>query len=507
MAKKPRKTPKPKPLGAATQGPPVRVRMYRQGLGDCFLLTFGTGAAARHMLIDCGTLGATTTGITLAQVVKDIAATTGNHLHLLVATHEHQDHVKAFGQLAAEFKAMTIDHKWVAWTENPEDQTAKNLKKYANDLGMAVAAAVRAAPANSHTAARARDLLGFAGDVPAPGSGPILGADFAKTVHASMELVRTGFGSEAEYRTPEKPPLEPDFIPGFRFYVLGPPRDEAAIRDTGEHGSSELYGIAAGLRAAANRAAREASGGGAGTNDEQAAEEAEMPFDSRWRECGADVSRGWYREYWRESEEWRRIDESWLDSASDLALQLDSFTNNTSLALAIERIADGRVLLFPADAQQGNWLSWHGPTMKWSVKGPDGVTREVTAADLLKRTVFYKVGHHASHNATASGNGLELMTREEELTAFIPVDRAVALNKGDPGSWKMPARALYRRLLERCRGRVARSDIGWAVDAGTNATEKEFSQMATPAEWAAWKAEQQKASVTIEPMFVEYTLA
>ena len=36
----------------------VRVRMYRQGLGDCFLLTFGEGAAARHALIDCGSLGA-----------------------------------------------------------------------------------------------------------------------------------------------------------------------------------------------------------------------------------------------------------------------------------------------------------------------------------------------------------------------------------------------------------------------------------------------------------------
>jgi hypothetical protein len=33
-------------------------------------------------------------------------------------------------------------------------------------------------------------------------------------------------------------------------------------------------------------------------------------------------------------------------AAADLALQLDSMTNNTSLALAIERISDGKVLLF-----------------------------------------------------------------------------------------------------------------------------------------------------------------
>ena len=63
--------------------------------------------------------------------------------------------------------------------------------------------------------------------------------------------------------------------------------------------------------------------------------------------------------YFAEDAAWRRVDEDWLHVATDLALQLDSATNNTSLVLAIERIADGKVLLFPADAQEGNWLSWH----------------------------------------------------------------------------------------------------------------------------------------------------
>jgi len=40
--------------------------MYRQGLGDCFLLTFDVGGDEAHMLIDCGTLGALTTGVTMA---------------------------------------------------------------------------------------------------------------------------------------------------------------------------------------------------------------------------------------------------------------------------------------------------------------------------------------------------------------------------------------------------------------------------------------------------------
>src|SRR4029077_9484798 len=172
----------------------------------------------------------------------------------------------------------------------------------------------------------------------------------------------------------------------------------------------------------------------------------------------------------------------------ELALQLDSSTNNTSLALAIERISDGKVLLFPADAQQGNWLSWHGDKMVWQVQ-EGGRKREVKIGDLLARTVFYKVGHHSSHNATAKAKGLELMTQEDELTAFIPVDRAVALTRNPKGSWKMPARNLYLRLLQKCQGRVMRSDRGWADDASNAAdksVEKEFVGMGTAADWKNW---------------------
>src|SRR6266699_2202355 len=74
---------------------------------------------------------------------------------------------------------------------------------------------------------------------------------------------------------------------------------------------------------------------------------------------------------------------------SILPRALDSMTNNTSLVLAIE-LADGDVLLFAADAQVGNWLSWQD--LKWTVG-----TSPVTGPDLLKRTIFYKVGHHGSH--------------------------------------------------------------------------------------------------------------
>src|SRR6202011_1736435 len=118
--------------------------------------------------------------------------------------------------------------------------------------------------------------------------------------------------------------------------------------------------------------------------------------------------------------DWRRIDGEWLGPATELALALQSYTNNTSLVLALElgELGKGDVLLFAADAQVGNWESWQ--TWQFDVGG-----RTVTGPDLLKRTIFYKVGHHGSHNATLREKGLELMT-QDGLIAMIPVNHGMA---------------------------------------------------------------------------------
>ena len=139
---------------------------------------------------------------------------------------------------------------------------------------------------------------------------------------------------------------------------------ESAIENTGEAGSSELYGLAAGLGAAAAFAASGASSADDLDADDREAFRAAQPFDARFRvERNSDRASDTFAGYLGDAVAWRRVDGDWLQVASDLALQLDSATNNTSLALAIERIADGKVLLFPADAQQGNWLSWHDAAM------------------------------------------------------------------------------------------------------------------------------------------------
>jgi hypothetical protein len=136
--------------------------------------------------------------------------------------------------------------------------------------------------------------------------------------------------------------------------------------------------------------------------------------------------------------------------SADLALQLDNRTNNTSLVLAFEFAASGRVLLFAADAQVGNGLSWSD--VKFGT-GPDAVT----GSDLLARTVYLKVGHHGSHNATLKAKGLERMT-DPDLAAFIPVNERDAKQIG----WgRMPFQGILDELAARTAGRVIRADDAW----------------------------------------------
>ncbi len=474
----------------------VRVRMYRQGLGDCFLLTFDEGPAAKHVLIDCGTLGATTTGVAMADVVQHIHDQTGGHLTLLVATHEHKDHVSGFLTRQATFDQIQVDHVWLAWTEDAEDDLAKELQKHKGDLLSALKLAAATlekndAPfaadrkATAEVGSGIRKLLAFYDE-------EALGAKLATTINEAMDWVtRKMFAAGDDFLLPGGEAIEPEWLPGWRFYVLGPPHDKKALANMGEHGSPELYEL--GARQAASLMASVAFFAAgesleqyyAGLEPDDRQELARgLPFDLRHRLEAHDreVQEQYRDTYYRDEDAWRRIDYDWLGSAADLALQLDSQTNNTSLALAIERIADGRVLLFPADAQVGNWLSWHADAMKWKVKDAAGVVRQVTAKELLARTVLYKVGHHASHNATIREQGLELMA-SPELTAMIPVDRAVAIKKTPP--WQMPARGLYKRLLEKTQGRVLRSDVGWARP------DADFKKLFTAQEWSAFEAQQQ----------------
>jgi hypothetical protein len=164
--------------------------------------------------------------------------------------------------------------------------------------------------------------------------------------------------------------------------------------------------------------------------------------------------------YFEELNGWRRIDFDWLAGAEAFAIQADSLTNNTCLVLAFElppRPSDGgdaerKVLLFVGDAQVGNWLSWY-EIPRWTPQGGAAPSQpKPDIADLLRRTTFYKVGHHGSHNATLKARGVERMPDDRPLTAFVPVSPVVARELKD---WcRMPLDQLLDALAARTGNRV-----------------------------------------------------
>jgi hypothetical protein len=458
----------------------VKVRMYRQGLGDCFLLAFPTaGARPCYVLIDCGVLvGTPEAAATMRRVAESVRDSTGGRIDVLVATHQHWDHLSGFEQARDVFGQIEIGEVWVAWTEDPENDLAGRLRARHETALRALCAASRTlrAGAGAGGADRADALdavLGFFGELGADGR--------PSALQRALQYV-LGRGKPPRYRVPGEPPVALPGVAGARVYVLGPPQDEALLlRGNPSRVASETYEkrLALNEETAFYAAALAAEGSAAeATADDPEDDELRalsFPFDKVYRVTpeAAGKSEFFQNHYYGLGTEpatpggtpsekelaWRRIDESWLGAAGNLALQLDSDTNNTSLALAIELSPGGKVLLFPGDAQVGNWLSWHDPRLRWPREGEP--ENPVTAADLLRRTVLYKVAHHGSHNATLREKGLELMERPD-LVALLPVDEEMAHRPkgGNPQGWDMPFGPLLDRLRQKTQGRVLRADSG-----------------------------------------------
>lgn len=499
----------------------VIVRMYRQGLGDCFLLAFATDDEnhPRFVLIDCGIHMRQTKGRErLLQVMENMTATTNKHLHIVVATHEHSDHLIGFVQKGSPFlhDDLTIDQLWVAWTEKYGDPQADRLREKHGKAREVIAEAVRQARRKAHEtsmpglADRIEKLLGFEEpDHAAFGSReadavikkieslsnknpaqrelhqrflsqiltPIskLGAAGNRTKKPSSNELAIGLlamKAETVYWEPGEIRQVISDVTSIRAIALGPPRTEklikkdlpSKVRGGHDHEYKETYLTS--LASSRAFALSPALGLSSKVHDDL-----QHPFASRYRRT-LDKKQDWegrintrketanfFRQnYLASDNRWRRIDADWLGVAEDLALDIDNDTNNTSLVLAFELglPGQGQVLLFAADAQVGNWLSWRDQTY-------GSGNEKMTVDDLLRRTVLYKVGHHGSHNATAKADprdgstpfGLELMN---DIIALLPVDRDAA-DKNMPTPWRMPHEPLYKRLREKANRRVLRSDL------------------------------------------------
>ena len=358
----------------------ITVTMYDVGFGDSFLLAFPAVEGRRpKVLVDCGVHqkgpGPFPMKEIVAAILEDVVEADGSRIDVVIATHRHRDHV--FGFERPEWSGVRVGEVWMPWTEHPDDPQARMIREA--------------------QAKKAKDLaLAFASlDIPAADREMLLAiAENNLTNAKAMETLHHGFtGNPQRSFLPQKTgprSFSTPLLPGAIVHVLGPSRDPDVMRDMNPppHGSF--------LRAPAGAA------GGAGPS----------PFATRWQlSPEGDAFETWWSSLAKKrvaepddapllpsdahfAARWlgragltkadvRSVEKKGRDDPFAAAVALDAAVNGTSLMLTIE--LGKAILLLPGDAQWGTW---------------NAAMSDATSLDLLKRTTFYKVGHHASHNAT-----------------------------------------------------------------------------------------------------------
>jgi len=431
----------------------INVRMYRTGTGDCFILQFKLANEVKfNMMIDCGCINGGKAQF--KPIVEDLIVHTGNIIDLLVVTHQHADHINGFQKSAELFDQIQFKKVWFAWTEDEEDPIANDYRANHSELGNALNAAVDKLNAlitnKYYDSLFADELYGnlmlkskkhFIGAL--SGLNALnttnklaVGVPLPTMVELFKEYKVIKEHTEVEFLEPGDVKFELPGAMGIRFYVLGPPRDRTFLNRTEKDGENFEQRE---NKSTIDFAFLSAMGAAPSTETDK------LPFDQEYEDT--DHRYGIQKEY-EEGGNWRKIDHDWLYSAGNLALRYERSINNTSLALAIQFDDSERVLLFPADAEFGNWESWH-TNLEWPVKINDQTVMK-NAEYFLNKTVFYKVGHHLSQNGTAKGKGIDMMT-SPDLAAMVTLDFK-KINDG----WlnTMPNDLLGAELIRKTKGKL-----------------------------------------------------
>jgi beta-lactamase superfamily II metal-dependent hydrolase len=393
-----KKSVKPPKFGPST----IRVRMYRIGFGDCFLVSLPVANGAggdthKHILVDCGVHAKGDLDM-IDRAVDHVGVTTGKKLAIVIATHSHQDHISGFSN---KFTSFEIDEVWMPWCEDPKDpQAAKITKRHAalaENLERHFATEARTARVDKTRAAAMAAVANLVQN---------------KT---SLGLLRSGFsvGADVRYLSAGDSLKNPAGVPGLSVRFLGPPRDEKFLSKMDPPtGHSYLKG---------------------GTSERLHAIE---PFAERWRLSANDPAVAHLRFSATATEELQK--ELATPSLNALAFALDQYKNNTSLVSLFS--FRGQQMLFPGDAQWGNWKFW---------------LDQDDAETILQAVTFFKVAHHGSHNATPT-DALEKMSKGK-FAAMVSTQNV---------PWdSIPRIPLMTRLGEMTKDRVVRSDSLALVDA------------------------------------------
>ena len=412
----------------------LRVRMYRVGFGDFFLISLATPKGRRHILVDCGVhagdLGSISDG------VADLAKETGSHLSLIIVTHRHADHISGFATCAKQFQDFTVDAIWMSWWDDPANAKATAFQASLTALARKLEPHLALRAADDDDARQALAMVhnvtgqdGSSAAAKGGGAGGRLGSN-----DAALALLRGAPPSGGPrfkstpvrhyYKAGDPPELPPDLVDaGLAVRVLGPPTDPKLVAQMSS--AVEEYLSMAGEEAEARPL---------------------IPFGDRWRVPADAYDRHAFYPF--SSKELAQLVQSVQpDALLAAARKADNTINNQSLVVHLT--VGGKNLLFVGDAQWGNWANFlFGGT---ATSRTSGLLSE--SKRLLGAVDFYKVGHHGSTNAT-------------------PIDAVKALRDGcvamcstQPGCYgqaakgtEVPRGPLLDALRTKAKGALARSD-------------------------------------------------
>ncbi|MBV8370574.1 MAG: MBL fold metallo-hydrolase [Candidatus Eremiobacteraeota bacterium] len=389
--------------------------MYRVGFGDFFLMTLtGSDGIARHILVDCGVHAANLGSISTA--IDQLRKDTGGQLALIIMTHRHADHISGFGVGADVFKTFTVERVWMSYFENPNDPDAAKFQAALTAVAEQLKAPLAQAAAQDADNAQYQQMAANITGDPSMGGG---NAAALKTLHG-------GFANTAPvdfYEAGQTPTLPDSLVKaGLTAQILGPPRDKDLIAIVDNKAHQYLAGNVDDGAAPARLSPRFE-----GTK-------ADYPDDAFALFSAAQI------------EDLIGGNQPSLHIA--MAAKADNTINNQSLVVLFT--FNGKTLLFPGDAQWGNWDNW----LFGSAQQGNDPQLSATAKEILGKLDFYKVGHHGSTNAN-------------------PKDAVTALRKGvvamcstEPGAYgsvknnsEVPRGPLMVALKAQTNDQLARADM------------------------------------------------
>jgi beta-lactamase superfamily II metal-dependent hydrolase len=414
----PQRAPSLPPASPSQNVKGLRVRMFRVGFGDFFLLTVPTAKGDRHILIDCG-VHAKDLG-SIQEAVTQMASDCGNELALVIMTHRHADHISGFGTCSEDFSKITVDRVWMPWFENPDDKAAakiqQNLAAMASQLSLRLAA--RGGPGSGQFVSMVDNITGGMSAAGVSGN------------QKALDVLHNGFKNKSPapvygyYKAGDQPNLPQDLVDaGLSAQILGPPGDLDLISQLTN--TSDQY-LADAMQ-----------------EDEEPAKTFQNAFRARtypshaFKVFAADKVKA-------------MIDGARPPVLAARAQAADKTLNNQSLVILFS--FKGKNLLFVGDAQWGNWENF----LYGGAFGTPGHTEMTkTATQILNNIDFYKVGHHGSRNATP----------KDAVAAMMRLGCACMCSTQLDAYNEVPREPLMQALSKQMNGKLARSDQIAANDA------------------------------------------